>query len=64
MVHRYAFEQEGTGIKFVYSGQLQPLLEGRTYDIRGTVKRECDQFGFIRLARIRKVDLPQMELKL
>ena len=61
--YRYAFEQERTGIKFVYTGTLQYLNEGEIYDIRGTIKREADKFGFIRLSRIRKVNLePELPL--
>lgn len=61
--HRYAFEQEGTNIKFVYTGRMQAMREGSTYDIRGTIKQETDKFGFIRLSRIRKVQLdPELPL--
>ena len=61
--HRYAFEQEGTGERFVYTGVDKYLREGQVYDIRGTIKQERDKFGFIRLSRIRKVELdPELPL--
>lgn len=60
---RYAFEQEGTRQRFVYTGSLQSFREGDVLDLRATIKREGDRFGFIRLARIRKTECqPELDL--
>lgn len=61
--HRYAFQQEGTGIRFVYTGKRYDLVEGQIYDLRATIKREKDQYGYIRLSRIRKIEIdPELPL--
>lgn len=62
LITRYGFRQEGTGIKFKYSGRRYRIDNGGLYDIRGTVKRQADGFGYIQLKCIKLVDLPQQEL--
>lgn len=56
---RYAFRQAETGVRFVYTGTQQCLQEGDVVDLRGTIKREMDRYGYIRLCRIRRVQLEQ-----
>lgn len=62
LITRYGFRQEGTGIKFKYSGRRYRINEGGLYDICGTIKREADQFGYIQLSRIKLIDIKQGSL--
>lgn len=64
LITRYGFRQEETGIKFKYSGRRYRINEGDLYDIRGTVKREADGFGYIQLSRIEIIDIKQGDLAL
>lgn len=60
---RYAFEQAGTRQRFVYTGTIKPFREGEQLDLRATIKREGDRFGFIRLAQIRRTQCqPELDL--
>ncbi len=62
LITRYGFQQEGTGIKFKYSGRRYRIDKGGLYDIRGTIKREADGFGYIQLARIELITITQGSL--
>lgn len=64
LVTRYGFQQEGTGIKFKYTGGRYRIDKGGLYDIRGTIKRENDGFGYIQLSRIKLIDIKQGSLSL
>ena len=64
LITRYGFQQEGTGIKFKYSGRRYRINQGGLYDIRGTVKRENDGFGYIQLKRIELIDIKQGSFEL
>lgn len=64
LITRYGFRQEETGIKFKYSGRRYRINEGGVYDIRGTVKRENDGFGYIQLKRIELIEIKQGSLLL
>lgn len=64
LLTRYGFQQEGTGIKFKYTGRRYRIDRGGLYDIRGTVKREADAFGYIQLSRIELIDIKQGSLEL
>ena len=60
---RYAFEQVGTRQRFVYTGTIKPFREGEEVDLRATIKRERDKFGFVRLAQIRRTQCqPELDL--
>lgn len=62
-VWRYAFV-DPRGNKFVYSGTYQRLKVPDDVYLIATIKAEIDQYGFTRLARIKKTDKPQPELDL
>lgn len=64
LITRYGFWQEETGIKFKYSGRRYRINEGGVYDIRGTVKRENDGFGYIQLKCIKLIQIKQGSLLL
>lgn len=60
---RYAFEQYGTGDRFVYTGRHQMIKEGDEIDLRGTIKATIDKYGYVRLMRIKKIQLqPELDL--
>lgn len=61
--YRYAFRQQETNRHFVYTGRQYNFKEGEVIDLRGTVKKELDEYGYIRLKAIRRVEL-QKELSL
>lgn len=60
---RYAFEQYGTGDRFVYTGRQHHIVEGVEYDLRGTIKETLNKYGYVRLMRIKKIQLqPELDL--
>lgn len=61
--YRYAMAQDATGDHFVYTGKQQPLNEGDVIDLAATIKRERNQWGYVRLQRIRIINM-QPELGL
>lgn len=55
-IYRYAL-RDRNGRRFVYSGKYLGWKPGQLVAIRATIKRAADQYGFIRLARIRIIAL-------
>lgn len=60
-IWRYAFRAP-TGERFVYSGKYLGIKNFEIVSIRATIKCLRDDYGFIRLTRVKKLELDFVEL--